>query len=89
VTADGRHAYVTNFIGTGTVSQYDIDPLSSALSPMTPASVATTGGLPEGIAVTPGPRVPTSKEQCKHGGWRDVPQFKKQGPCVRFVNNGK
>jgi hypothetical protein len=33
--------------------------------------------------------LPTSKAQCKHGGWRNYPQFKNQGDCVRFVNNGK
>jgi len=36
---------------------------------------------------------PTSKSQCKHGGWRDFnnPKFKNQGQCVAFVNhhNGK
>jgi hypothetical protein len=29
--------------------------------------------------------VPTSKEQCKNGGWRNFPQFKNQGDCVSFV----
>ncbi len=29
--------------------------------------------------------LPTSKAQCKHGGWRDYPQFKNQGQCVAFV----
>jgi hypothetical protein len=33
--------------------------------------------------------VPTSKNQCKKGGWRDYPQFKNQGRCVRFVVTGK
>jgi hypothetical protein len=32
---------------------------------------------------------PTSKEQCKNGGWMNYPQFKNQGDCVSFVNNGK
>lgn len=35
------------------------------------------------------PAVPTSKDQCKHDGWRNYPQFKNQGDCVSFVNNGK
>jgi hypothetical protein len=34
-----------------------------------------------------GPPPPTSKQQCKHGGWKDFPQFKNQGRCVRFVND--
>jgi hypothetical protein len=29
--------------------------------------------------------VPTSKDQCKNGGWRNFPQFKNQGDCVSFV----
>jgi hypothetical protein len=31
------------------------------------------------------PLLPTSKEQCKNGGWRNYPQFKNQGQCVTFV----
>jgi streptogramin lyase len=31
--------------------------------------------------------VPTSKDHCKHGGWRDFPQFKNQGQCTAFVNH--
>jgi hypothetical protein len=33
-------------------------------------------------------RVPTSKQQCEHGGWRDFPGFKNQGQCVAFVQRG-
>ena len=29
--------------------------------------------------------VPTSKAQCKNGGWKNFPQFKNQGDCVSFV----
>jgi hypothetical protein len=29
--------------------------------------------------------LPTSKEQCKHGGWRSFGIFKNQGACVSFV----
>jgi hypothetical protein len=36
------------------------------------------------------PVLPTSKEQCKNGGWRNFSQFKNQGDCVSFVaTNGK
>ena len=28
---------------------------------------------------------PTNKDQCKHGGWENYPQFKNQGDCVSFV----
>jgi hypothetical protein len=30
-------------------------------------------------------RAPTSKDECKHGGWRDFPGFKNQGDCVSLV----
>jgi len=38
--------------------------------------------------------VPTSKAQCKNGGWRtstrpDCSPFKNQGDCVSFVETGK
>jgi hypothetical protein len=34
--------------------------------------------------------LPTTKEQCKHGGWRDFGVFKNQGDCVSFVaTNGR
>jgi hypothetical protein len=34
-------------------------------------------------------QAPTSKQQCKKGGWRQFknPSFKNQGQCVRFVNH--
>jgi len=31
---------------------------------------------------------PTSKSQCKNGGWRTFPGFKNQGECVAFVERG-
>ena len=30
---------------------------------------------------------PTTKDQCKNGGWRNFPQFKNQGQCIAFVNH--
>ncbi len=30
---------------------------------------------------------PTTKDQCKDGGWRNFPQFKNQGECVASVNH--
>ena len=34
---------------------------------------------------------PTSKDQCKKGGWQnfDSPAFKNQGDCIQFVNKGE
>jgi DNA-binding beta-propeller fold protein YncE len=56
VRPDGKNAYVVNAGGlppvAGTVSQYDIDPRTGALSPKTPAMVAT-GVSPFGVVVSP------------------------------------
>jgi hypothetical protein len=37
------------------------------------------------IVVHDAPPFPTSKDQCKNGGWRNFPGFKNQGDCVSFV----
>ena len=31
---------------------------------------------------------PTSVQQCRHGGWRDFPQFRDEASCVRSVTGG-
>jgi hypothetical protein len=38
--------------------------------------------------VRPRPTTPTTKGQCKNGGWHNFPQFKNQGQCIEFVNHG-
>jgi 6-phosphogluconolactonase len=87
VTSDGRSAYVTNQT-SGNVSQYDVNPSSGALSPK-PSAPAAAGTQPEGIAIRPDRRAPTSKDQCKNGGWRTFGDaFKNQGECVAFVERG-
>ena len=37
------------------------------------------------IVVTDVSPLPTSKDQCKNGGWRNYPGFKNQGQCLVFV----
>jgi len=39
------------------------------------------------LTVIDAPTAPTSKDQCKHGGWRNY-GFKNQGQCVAFVQRG-
>jgi hypothetical protein len=46
-------------------------------------------GFTGSLEVFDAPPLPTSKDQCKNGGWRNYPQFKNQGDCVSFVENGK
>jgi hypothetical protein len=36
-------------------------------------------------ALTPTPRLPTTKQQCKDTGWQSFGVFKNQGDCVSFV----
>jgi hypothetical protein len=40
------------------------------------------------IVVVDAPALPTSRDQCKNGGWRNFPGFTNQGACVRFVATG-
>jgi hypothetical protein len=40
------------------------------------------------LVVTDSQPSPTSKEQCKNGGWRTYGVFKNQGDCVSFVATG-
>jgi hypothetical protein len=40
------------------------------------------------IVVTDAQPFPTSKAECKNGGWRTFPGFKNQGDCVSFVTTG-
>lgn len=43
-----------------------------------------------GVLQVPAPTGPTSKDQCKNGGWKTFtnPSFKNQGDCVSFVATG-
>ncbi len=44
----------------------------------------------DGIGDTCDAPAPTSKDQCKGGGWQIwMPRFKNQGDCIQFVNTGK
>ncbi len=50
-----------------------------------PLEPVTNGGLVVHDA-TPPPSEPTSKDQCKNGGWRDFGgKFRNQGQCIAFV----
>jgi hypothetical protein len=48
-----------------------------------PGSIAE---LAEGdISIVDAPPLPTTKQECKNGGWRNYPQFKNQGACIRSL----
>ncbi len=81
--------------GTSTVELVDnggngTDILTGNLSNRAPTDCSPytglTATLTNGRAVVfDAPVLPTSKDQCKKGGWRNYPQFKNQGDCVSFV----
>jgi hypothetical protein len=49
-------------------------------------SVSATGGMSLGALAFQDSRcLPTSKDQCKNGGWRDFGVFKNQGDCISWV----
>jgi hypothetical protein len=55
-------------------------------SPVTnPPNQPLNGG---DIVVTDAQPFPTTKDQCKNGGWRTFGGFKNQGDCVSFVATG-
>jgi DNA-binding beta-propeller fold protein YncE len=83
VHPDGKSVYVAD-AKDGSVSQYTVG-ADGGLSAKSPAAVAA-GNNPIEIAVSPLARVPTSKAQCKDGGWRNFSRFKNQGRCIAFVN---
>jgi DNA-binding beta-propeller fold protein YncE len=81
-SADGSSVYAAN-AGDDTVSQYAVG-AGGGLTTRSPATVPA-GDNPIEIAVTPGTRVPATKEQCKNGGWKRF-GFENQGQCVAFVS---
>ena len=85
VSPDGGWVYVTN-TAAASVSQYDVGAGGSALA----EEPGHRGRRhhPVDVAVSPLPRRPTSKDQCKNGGWHTFPVFKNQGDCVSFVATG-
>jgi hypothetical protein len=40
------------------------------------------------VVIVDAPALPTSRDQCKNGGWRSFPGFKNQGDCLSFVATG-
>jgi hypothetical protein len=98
VTAEGTFAAQSNVIFTfvlvdnggggrdtlAVVSQLSITDCSL------PSQVFNLTTLTNGRAIVfDAPLLPTTKEQCKNGGWLNYPQFKNQGDCVSFVETGK
>jgi hypothetical protein len=74
---------------TGGTSGSRIIGLSGASSPadcdfVPPVSAAEL--IEGGISIVDAPALPSSKEQCKQGGWRAFGVFRNQGDCITFVS---
>jgi hypothetical protein len=61
-----------------------IDPATGVFSFVGSVS-ATTGNSLGALAFQDSRCLPTTKEECKKGGWRTFGVFKNQGDCVSFV----
>jgi YVTN family beta-propeller protein len=76
-------AYVTDS-GSDTVSVIDT-------ATNTVVATIPVGLIPRGVAITPAPQAPKSKEECKHGGYLKfgppAGPFKNQGQCVSYVEH--
>jgi DNA-binding beta-propeller fold protein YncE len=81
VSPDGQCAYVTNYLDDN-VSQYDVG-AGGEFSPKSPATVAAV--RPSRIALSPPASVPTTKDQCKQGGWKQF-GFKNRGDAFASSN---
>ena len=69
---------------------FDAVPTGRAPTDCSPLAATGFGGPVSGgdITVVDAPPLPTSKDQCKNGGWRTYGVFKNQGDCVSFVATG-
>jgi hypothetical protein len=79
------------------VTRYSLDPVvlpppdCSSFPPLGdfPGQFSGSGVNASGdIIVHDAQPLPTSKDQCKDGGWRIFPGFKNEGDCVSFVVTG-
>jgi YVTN family beta-propeller protein len=83
ITPDGTRVYITHTNSN----------MVSVISTATNTVIATvsTDGCPHGIAITPAPRAPKSKDECKNGGYRNfgppAGPFRNQGQCVSYVES--
>ena len=81
ITPDGTRGYVTNDFGN-TVSV--IDTTSNTVVATVPVE------CPTGIAITPAPLSPKTKDECKDGGYEKfgppAGPFSNQGQCVKYIN---
>lgn len=76
---------ITNTSGLVVLNGNASEPAVGQTITVTPAFTGTLDESATLITGVGGRPPPTSKDQCKHGGWKNFPQFKNQGDCVSFV----
>jgi hypothetical protein len=64
------------------------EPAPSCVREFPPDSTLQTVAQGGDLEVVDAQPLPTSKDQCKNGGWRNFPGFKNEGDCVSFVAIG-
>jgi hypothetical protein len=86
----GGFGVVTVQVVDGQPDTFDAIPAGRAPTDCSPLPPTGLGGPLSGgdIVVVDAPPLPTSKEQCKDGGWRNFGVFKNQGDCTSFVATG-
>ena len=100
---DGNTALIVveepDFLGVGFLAMHVVDNSATglpdtflALPTAAPDDCSPLNGLlpiaSGDLAVIDAPGLPTSKDECKNGGWRTYGVFKNQGDCVSFVATG-
>jgi hypothetical protein len=69
--------------------EFFAQPAGGPVNCAAPSFLPDVGGQLAGdIVVIDAPALPTSKDQCKNGGWQSFGIFKNQGDCVSFVATG-
>jgi hypothetical protein len=74
-----------------TTISFDLSPFAGTTVRIRFAEVDNQGffqASTDAVAIASERLLPTSKDQCKNGGWRDFGVFKNQGDCVSFVATG-
>jgi hypothetical protein len=89
----GARFTVVDNSSTGSPDTITVSPRDPFATPCTPEPGIPGGGPQEltagDIVVIDAQPFPTSKDQCKNGGWRTFGDtFKNQGQCVAFVERG-
>jgi hypothetical protein len=85
----GGFGIVTVQVSDNQPDTFDAVPIGRTPTDCSPLAPSGLGGPYSGdIVIVDAPPLPTSKDQCKDGGWQTYGVFKNQGDCVSFVVTG-